>query len=125
MPRKLRLEYPGAIYHVINRGNYRADVFRNEGAKAAFEACLFEACARCAWLLHGFVVMRNHFHLALETPDGNLAAGMQWLQATFANRFNRRRGEHGHLFQGRYKALPVEEGEALASLMEQVRAWRG
>ena len=80
MPRKLRLEYPGANYHVINRGNYRADVFRSEGAKAAFEECLFEGCTRCAWLLHGFVVMRNHFHLALETPDGNLAAGMQWLQ---------------------------------------------
>jgi REP element-mobilizing transposase RayT len=105
MPRKLRLEYPGAIYHVINRGNYRADVFRSEGAKAAFEACLFEACTRCAWLLHAFVVMRNHFHLALETPDANLAAGMQWLQATFANR---------------YKALPVEKGEALGQVCHYI-----
>ena len=120
MPRKLRLEYPGAIYHVINRGNYRADVFRSEGAKAAFEACLFAACTRCAWRLHAFAVMRNHFHLALETPGGNLAAGMQWLQATFANRFNRLRDERGHLFQGRYKALPVEEGDALGQVCHYI-----
>jgi putative transposase len=113
MARKLRLEFPGACYHVINRGNYRSDIFRTGGAKAAFERCLFEACAKSEWLLHAFVVMSNHFHLAVETPKGNLVAGMQWLQATFANRFNRLRGERGHLFQGRYKALLVEEGEPL------------
>ncbi len=120
MARKLRLEFPGAIYHVINRGNYRADVFRSEGAKAAFEKCLFEACAKSAWVLHAFVVMRNHYHLALETPEGNLVAGMQWLQATFANRFNKLRAEHGHLFQGRYKALLVEEGAALGQVCHYI-----
>jgi putative transposase len=114
MARKLRLEYPGACYHVINRGNYRADIFQTEGAKAAFEACLFEACAKSGWMLHAYVIMRNHYHLALETPQGNLVAGMQWLQATYANRFNNLRGERGHLFQGRYKALLVEEGEPLS-----------
>ena len=113
MARKLRLEFPGACYHVINRGNYRADVFRTDQTKAAFEACLFEACAKSGWLLHAFIVMRNHYHLALETPEGNLVTGMQWLQATFANRFNRLRGERGHLFQGRYKALLVEDGDPL------------
>ena len=113
MARKLRLEYPGACYHVINRGNYRADVFASAGAKAAFEACLFEACTKSAWVLHAFVIMRNHYHLAVETPEGNLGAGMQWLQATFANRFNRLRGERGHLFQGRYKALLMEAEDAL------------
>jgi len=113
MARKLRLEFPGACYHVLNRGNYRADLFKTEKTKAAFEACLFEACAKSGWVLHAFVIMRNHYHLALETPQGNLVAGMQWLQATFANRFNRLRGERGHLFQGRYKALLVEEGEPL------------
>lgn len=113
MARKLRLEFPGACYHVINRGNYRSDIFRTEGAKKAFERCLFEACAKSGWLLHAFVLMRNHYHLAVETPLGNLVLGMQWLQATFANRFNRFRREQGHLFQGRYKALLVEEGEPL------------
>jgi REP element-mobilizing transposase RayT len=116
MARKLRLEFPGACYHVINRGNYRADVFATEGARAAFEKCLFAACAKSGWVLHAFVIMRNHYHLALETPTGNLSVGMQWLQATFANRFNRRRGERGHLFQGRYKALLVEAGGPLGQV---------
>ena len=116
MARQLRLEYPGAIYHVINRGNYRAYVFTSAGAKQAFEECLFAACARSGWLLHAFVIMGNHYHLALETPQGNLVAGMQWLQSTFANRFNKLRGEREHLFQGRYKSLLVEEGEALGLL---------
>jgi putative transposase len=109
MPRKPRREFPGAMYHVINRGNYRAWAFRDEKTKAAFETCIFEACVRSGWVLHAFVVMGNHYHLAVETAQGNLVAGMQWLQATFANRFNRMRDERGHLFQGRYKALPVED----------------
>ncbi len=120
MARKLRLEYPGACYHVINRGNYRADIFKTEGAKAAFETCLFEACARSQWVLHAYVLMRNHYHLALETPEGNLVAGMQWLQATFANRFNQLRQERGHLFQGRYKGLLVEEGSPLAQVCHYI-----
>lgn len=120
MARKLRSEFPGACYHVINRGNYRADVFRWETTKAAFVACLFEACAKSGWVLHAFVVMRNHYHLALETPAGNLVAGMQWLQSTFANRFNRLRGERGHLFQGRYQALLVEEGDPLAQVCHYI-----
>lgn len=120
MARKLRLEFPGAIYHVINRGNYRAFVFKTEGARQAFAECVFAACERSGWLLHAFVVMGNHYHLALETPQGNLVAGMQWLQSTFANRFNKRRGERGHLFQGRYKSLLVEEGEALGMLCHYI-----
>lgn len=116
MPRKLRLEFPGACYHVINRGNYRADIFKTEGARDAFELCLFEACVKSKWVMHAYVVMSNHYHLALETPDANLVSGMQWLQATFANRFNKLRGERGHLFQGRYKALLVEEGGPLAQV---------
>ncbi len=118
MPRRLRLEFPGAAYHVINRGNYRGDVFATEGAKAAFEDALFDACARQRWFLHAFVVMRNHFHLAVETPEGNLVTGMQWLQATFANRFNRLRDERGHLFQGRYKALVIERETALGAVCD-------
>jgi putative transposase len=114
MARKLRLEFPGACYHVLNRGNYKTDIFRSDRTKAAFEACLFTACEKSGWRLHAFVLMRNHYHLALETPEGNLVAGMQWLQSTFANRFNQYRAARGHLFQSRYKALLVEEGEPLA-----------
>lgn len=120
MARKCRLEFPGACYHVINRGNYRRDVFATAGAKSAFESCLFEACTKSAWLLHAFAVMRNHFHLMLETPQANLVTGMQWLESTYANRFNRFRDERGHLFQGRYKAIIVEPGPALGMVCDYI-----
>jgi len=120
MARKLRLEFPGACYHVINRGNYRRDVFETDGAKAAFVACLFAACVRSNWLLHAFVVMRNHFHLAVTTPQGNLSVGMHWLLSTFGNRFNRFRNERGHLFQGRFKSILVEEQDALAQVCHYI-----
>ncbi|MGH7945844.1 MAG: transposase [Opitutaceae bacterium] len=113
MARKLRLEFPGALYHVINRGNYRSWVFGEDRTRTAFEQCLLETCERGGWWLHAFVIMGNHFHLAVETPEGNLVAGMQWLQSTFANRFNRLRHVNGHLFQGRYKSLLIEPGAAL------------
>ena len=120
MARKLRLEYAGALYHVINRGNYRADVFKEEGARQAFMGCLLEACEKAGWVLHAYVLMSNHYHLALETPDGNLVEGMRWLQSTFANRFNRYRGESGHVFQGRYKALVVEDGAGLGAVAHYI-----
>jgi putative transposase len=120
MARKLRLEYAGACYHVINRGNYRRDLFSGKGAAESFEATLFEACSRFEWRLHGFVIMRNHFHLAVETPQPNLSEGMRWLQATWAARFNRFRGECGRPFQGRYKALHVEPGHALAQVAHYI-----
>jgi len=120
MARKTRLEYPGACYHVINRGNYRRWVFEEDGAKDAFEQCLAEGAARSGWVVHAWVVMGNHFHLALETPEGNLCAGMQWLQTTYAARFNRLRRERGHLFEGRYKAIAVERGEALGRVCHYI-----
>ena len=120
MARKFRLEYPGACYHVINRGNYRRNVFAPQGAAEAFERCLGEAGARFGWRVHAFVIMRNHFHLAVETPDPNLSLGMKFLQGTWANRFNRYHGETGRPFQGRYKALHVEPGEALAQVAHYI-----
>ena len=120
MARLLRLEYAGACYHVVNRGNYRRDVFAEDGARKAFEQTLFEAAERFGWLLHAFVIMRNHFHLGVETPEPNLGDGMRWLQVTWAARFNRFRGENGHLFQGRYKAQHVERGHALAQVAHYI-----
>jgi putative transposase len=120
MPRKLRLEYPGAIYHVINRGNYRQAIFADERTRSAFESCLFEACEKAAWVLHAFVLMRNHFHLGLETPEANLVAGIHWLECTFATRFNRFRRENGHLFQGRYKAILCEDGKPLGEVCDYI-----
>ncbi|MGH8018049.1 MAG: transposase [Opitutaceae bacterium] len=120
MARKHRFEFPGAIYHLINRGNYRSWIFKDDGAKGSFERSVLEACSRYGWVLHAYVIMGNHYHLAVETPEGNLVAGMQWLQAGFANRFNRLRKERGHVFQGRYKALLVEPGEALGQLCHYI-----
>jgi REP element-mobilizing transposase RayT len=120
MARRLRLQYPGALYHVINRGNYRHAVFETEGAAKAFEAVLGEACERFGWVLHAYAIMRNHFHLALETPQPNLIDGMHWLQSTYATRFNRFRSEHGHLFQGRYKSLVVQDAAALVRLINYI-----
>ncbi len=120
MARPLRLEYEGGIYHVLNRGNYRSAIFRSEKTKAAFLSCLGEACEKTGWRIHAWCVMSNHYHLALETPQGNLADGMRWLQGTFATRFNRMRREHGHIFQGRYKSLVVDPGEGLGSLCHYI-----
>lgn len=118
MARKPRIEFAGAIYHVLNRGNYRADLFETAGAAQAFVDCLFETCEKSGWRLHAYAVMRNHYHLAVETPQGNLVAGVHWLQSTFGNRFNRFRGERGRAFQGRYQAILVEPGVHLRQLVD-------
>ena len=120
MARKLRIHYPGAIYHVINRGNYRKDVFASAGAAEAFERVLAETTALYGWRIHAWVIMRNHFHLALETPEPNLAQGMHWLLSTLATRFNRFRKERGHLFQGRYQALLIENHESLRRVVDYI-----
>lgn len=120
MARKVRIEYEHALYHVINRGNYRADIFATAGAKDAFVKCLADACEKCGWVVHAYVLMRNHYHIALETPRANLVDGMKWLQATFANRFNRFRSERGHVFQGRYQAILLEGNDALGSVCHYI-----
>lgn len=120
MARKLRLDEAGGRYHVLNRGNYRQGIFESEGAKQAFETTLLEACERAGWVLHAYCIMSNHYHLALETPQGHLSEGMRWLQGTFATRFNRYRRESGHLFQGRFKSLEVEDATRLAWLCHYI-----
>ena len=74
-----RLEFAGAIYHVLSRGNYRKELF-DEGSARLFEKTLFEVCRKCEWFLHAYVIRSNHHHLAVETPEGNLVEGMRWLQ---------------------------------------------
>lgn len=120
MARKLRMEEEGGVYHVINRGNYRSDIFRGAKTKQAFLNCLGEACAKTGWRVHAWCLMTNQYHLAVETPQANLVEGMRWLQGTFATRFNRLRKESGHLFQGRYKALMVDRGEGLGPLCHYI-----
>ena len=104
------MEYAGAVYHVMSRGNRQQSVFRTDADREMFLATLGEACGRTGWKVHAYVLMGNHYHLLLETAEANLVAGMQWLQSTYTKRFNASHREWGHLFQGRYKAIPVEPG---------------
>jgi len=120
MARLIRLEFPGACYHVINRGNYRRDLFAAKGTAQAFEQVLLEAATRYGWRLHAYAIMRNHFHLAVELTEPNLSVGMKWLQGTWAVRFNRYQQEAGRPFQGRFKALHVEPGHALAQVCHYI-----
>lgn len=120
MARKLRVQFPGALYHVVNRGNYRRDVFESAGAAQAFVTALEEATQTFGWRIHAYVVMRNHYHFVVETPKPNLVSGMHWLQSTLATRFNRYRTERGHLFQGRYHAGLIEDFRVLEHVVDYV-----
>ena len=104
----LRMEYEGAIYHVMSRGNRRENIFRDEADRERFLGTLAEACGKTGWQVHAYCLMRNHFHLVLETPQANLVAGMKWLLGVYTKRFNIRHKQCGHLFAGRYKALVVD-----------------
>jgi putative transposase len=108
MARKLRVEYPGAIYHVMSRGDRREPVFRDDDDREAFFSTLQEACCKTRWQVHALCLMNNHFHIVLETPEGNLVVGMKWFLGTYTGRFNRRHKLNGHLFSGRYKAQIVD-----------------
>jgi putative transposase len=106
--RKLRVEYPGAIYHVMNRGDQREPVFQDDEDRRRFVDTLGQACVRSGWQVHAYSLMPNHFHLVVETPQPTLVAGMKWFLGTYTGRFNRRHKLFGHLFGGRYKALIVD-----------------
>jgi putative transposase len=104
----LRVEYEGAIYHVMNRGDRREPIFRDEEDRLLFLQTLEQACEKTDWRVHAWCLMLNHFHLVIETPKANLVAGMKWFLGTYTGRFNRKHKLFGHLFSGRYKALIVD-----------------
>lgn len=108
MARKLRVQYPGAIYHVMNRGDRREPIFQDDQDRRCFLETLGEACGKTGWQVHAWCLMPNHFHAVIETPQANLVAGMKWFLGTYTGRFNRRHRLFGHLFSGRYKSLIVE-----------------
>jgi len=110
VPRKLRVEFPGAIYHVMSRGDRREDIFRDDVDRQDFLKTLAETCQKTGFEVHAYCLMRNHFHLVVETPEANLVAGMRWLLSAYTIRFNHRHQLTGHVFSGRYKALVVEGG---------------
>jgi len=111
MARSVRIEYPGAFYHVMARGNCRQAIFKDEEDRLRFVQTLGEACSMTGWRVHAWVLLSNHYHLMLETPEANLVAGMQWLQNTLTRRFNVRHRAWGRVFGDRYKAVLVEGGQ--------------
>ncbi len=108
MARKLRIQYPGAIYHVMNRGDRRQAIFVDDQDRRLFLATLTACCEKTGWQVLAYCLMTNHFHLVIQTPQANLVEGMKWLLGTYTGRFNRRHKEFGHLFSGRYKSLVVD-----------------
>jgi REP element-mobilizing transposase RayT len=109
MARPLRIEYAGALYHVISRGNEQRPIVTDDVDRQRRLDWLRRTVETYGWRLHAFVLMDNHEHLFVETPEPNLSAGMQYLNGSYTSYFNRRLGRVGHLFQGRFKAHLVDE----------------
>ena len=108
MARSLRIEYAGAYYHVIARGNRREEIFLDEEDRRFFLKAVSKVCAQTGWMVHAWVIMGNHYHLFIETPEANLVEGMKWLQNTYTRRFNVRHRAWGTVFGDRYKSVVVQ-----------------
>jgi len=111
MARRPRIEYEGTLYHVMSRGDHGEPIFKDDADRETFLRTVGEVKERTGWLIHAYVLMRNHFHALVETPEANLVAGMKWFLGTYTQRYNVRHGVRGHLFQGRYKAVIMDEDE--------------
>lgn len=110
MTRPLRIEFPGAIYHITARGDRKAPIYCDDTDRLVWLQTLGEVCAQCNFVAYAFCQMGNHYHLLLEAVDGNLSQGMRQLNGVYSQYFNRRHGLVGHVFQGRYNAILVQRG---------------
>ena len=108
MPRPLRPQIAGGIFHLTDRGNRRQPIFLDDADRDRFLGMLDNLTRRRGWVGHAYCLMPNHYHLVLETPEGDLSTGMQWLNGRYAQDFNHRHGVDGHLFQGRFYSGQVE-----------------
>lgn len=120
MARPLRIEFPGAVYHVASRGNGRQRVFLDDGDREAFLDAVEKGASRYRFIVHAYCLMDNHYHLVIETPGANLSLGMQRINGAYTQGFNRRHGACGHLFQGRFKAVLVERESHLLEVCRYV-----
>jgi putative transposase len=120
MARPLRLEFPGAVYHITARGDRQESIFDDDGDRLAFIELLGKEVSQQGWLLYAFCLMDNHYHLLLETPEPTLVRGMRRLNGVYTQAFNRRHGRVGHVLQGRYKAILVDKDNYLLELCRYV-----
>jgi len=120
MTRPLRIEFNGALYHITSRGNARQAIFLNEEDFTNFLGILHSVIKRYNFLLHAYCLMNNHYHLLVETPEGNLSRGMRQLNGLYAQRFNQKHQRVGHLLQGRYKAILVDKENYLLELSRYI-----
>lgn len=120
MARSLRIEFPGAVYHVMSRGNIRQPVYLEAGDHTNFLNLLLQVAQKYNWLCHAYCLMPNHYHLLIETVDGRLSSGMRHLNGVYTQRFNRRHQRCGHLFQGRFKSVLVEKEAYLLELARYI-----
>ena len=120
MSRPLRIEYAEAVYHVTSRGNARRSIFKDDKDRWMLLNILEEVNDRYHWLCHAYCLMNNHYHLVIETPEGNLSKGMRQLNGIYTMRFNRAHGSVGHVFQGRYKAILIQKESHLLEVCRYV-----
>jgi putative transposase len=122
MARQPRIEFPGAFYHVMSRGDRHEPIFEDDDDRRMFLRTLTECCEKGGWRIYAWVLMSNHYHWVLQTPEANLVAGMKWFQNTFTRRLNSRHQKWGHVFGGRYKAVLVDAsgGGYLETLIDYV-----
>ena len=120
MARPLRIEFAGALYHVTSRGDRREPIYLDDDDRLAFLRILDEVVKRFNWVCHSYCLMDNHYHLLVETPDGNLSKGMRQLNGMYTQAINRRHKWVGHLFQGRFKGILVDKNAYLLELARYV-----
>ncbi|HXH39784.1 MAG TPA: transposase [Thermoanaerobaculia bacterium] len=120
MARPLRIEFAGALYHLTSRGNERRPFFRSDRDRKAFLGFLGQAVRRFGWSLTAWVLMTNHYHLVVQTPEPNLSRGMHWLNSAYAGWFNRVHKRCGHLYQGRFKAFLIDKEAYFAEVLRYV-----
>jgi REP element-mobilizing transposase RayT len=109
MARPLRIEFDGALYHVTSRGNDRRAIFKDDSDRELLLRTLAQVTARFHWICHAYCLMNNHYHVVIETPDGNLSKGMRQLNGVYTQALNKRHRRVGHIFQGRFKAILVQK----------------
>lgn len=120
MARPLRIEFPGAVYHITSRGNARERIYLEHEDYDIFLDCLCSVVKRFNWILHAYCLMSNHYHLLIETPEKNLSRGMRQLNGIYTQQFNRRHNRVGHALQGRYKAILVDKDNYLLELCRYI-----